>query len=205
MDIQSILRARMEFNDFLFSMSFPDIVDYIENNPSQIHNVEWDLFTNLSIRVSKRIDDYPELILKHPNWDWKFDIKQIQHELSRKISELSRYKNPTVSKNSNSTDWIDKLVITMEKLYILQNKEREILDSKISKKIKDEVKIITEKIEEKIEENVEENVEENIIKQILSEDMPPENIDDIEIDKFYHEESDQSDDYEDYTDYSESY
>ena len=198
MDINTFLSERMTFNNFLFSMSFPDIVNYLERNPSAMSKVEWDLFTNSKIRTSKNIDSYPELILKHSNWPWRFNIKQIQDELSRKISELSRLSKSKTTKPSLSSvssskvsndNWIDKIINSMEKLCEIQEKmkvqDSEIIINEIKKEQKQEQKILKEDF-----------IIQNVVSQIINEQMPPDDIDEIKVEKFLHESDDESDDFE---------
>jgi hypothetical protein len=195
MDINTLLSERMTFNNFLFSMSFPDIINYLEKNPSTMSKVEWDLFTNSSIRTSKNIDNYPELILKHSNWPWRFNIKQIQDTLNRKISELSRLTKPSkitlsapINKVSND-NWIDKVINSMEKLCEIQNKikiqDSQIIINEIKQEKKEEKKILKEEF-----------VIENIVSQIINEEIPPDDIEELKIEKFLHESDDESDDFE---------
>jgi putative ribosome biogenesis GTPase RsgA len=165
MDINTLLTERMNFNNSLFSMSFPDIVEYIEKNPNQIVNVDWDLFTNPSIRISKNIDDYPEIILKHLNWPWKFNIKQIQTELSRKISELNRLVGKSTYDKPNNENWLDKILVSMEKLCESQNKQNMVYLNKIQEEIDKEEK-----------EEKEESYVESVVKAIMTEEMPPEKV-----------------------------
>lgn len=174
MNINTLLSERMTFNNFLFSMSFPDIVNYLERNPRDMSKVEWDLFTNSKIRTSKNIDNYPELILKHPNWPWRFNIKQIQEELSRKISKLSKLSNvDKVTPKVSSDNWIDKVINSMEKLCEKQNKML----------IQDTQNFIKEtKIEEKKEKEI--SLLENIAQQIIKEEMPPEDPDEDDPEDF---------------------
>jgi type III secretory pathway component EscV len=159
-------------------MSFPDIVNYLERNPSAMSKVEWDLFTNSKIRASKNIDSYPELILKHSNWPWRFNIKQIQDELSRKISELSKLSKPKTTKPSSSSvssvkvsndNWVDKVINSMEKLCEIQNKikiqESQIIINQIKKEVKEEVK------EDKT--NI---IRQQILSRIINEEMPPDDV-----------------------------
>jgi hypothetical protein len=198
MDINTLLTERMNFNNSLFSMSFPDIVNYIEKNPSTIPKVDWDLFTNFNIRISKNIDSYPELILRHPNWPWKFDIKQIQNELSRKISELNRLSRPSMTmteRKSNNDNWIDKVINSMEKLCEIQNK----IKSEETKNILSEINQL--KKEEKKEEKKEkkeirqEIIKQNVMMQIANEEMPPEDVGEMKPEKFVHESDEESNDF----------
>jgi hypothetical protein len=201
MDINTLLSERMTFNNFIFSMSFPDIVNYLERNPSAMSKVEWDLFTNSKIRTSKNIDSYPELILKHSNWPWRFNIKQIQDELSRKISELSRLSKSKTTKPSLSSvssskvsndNWIDKVINSMEKLCEIQEKIK-VQDSQI---IINEIKQ-EQKQEKKQQQRQEKNsFMETVVLQIATEEMPPDDIDEIKVEKFLHESDDESDDFE---------
>ena len=187
MDINEIIRAKKDFNTFLFSMSFPEIVKYIEKNPSQIPNVDWELFTNPSVRISKNIDSFPELILKHPEWYWKFDMKQIQKEISRKISELNRLTEKTNFTKPTNENWLDKLIFFMEQYYELQKEKKKI-----------ETEIIIEKIEK---EEKYESLLETAVQNILKQEMPPEeNFEfDIENLNFGHEEED-NEEYEGWSD-----
>jgi hypothetical protein len=174
MDINTLLSERMTFNNFLFSMSFPDIVNYLEKNPSAMSKVEWDLFTNSKIRTSKNIDSYPELILKHSNWPWRFNISQIQNELSRKISELSRLSKPSVKPMSSvkieKDNWIDKVINSMEKLCEIQNKIK-IQDSQI---IINEIKKEEQEIKREREKFTGNIAGQQSLSRIISEEMPPE-------------------------------
>jgi hypothetical protein len=203
MDINTLLSERMNFNNFLFSMSFPDIVNYLEKNPSTMSKVEWDLFANSSIRTSKNIDSYPELILKHSNWPWRFNIKQIQESLTRKISELNRLSKPkmalsltsssfasSVSSTKVSNDnWIDKVINSMEKLCEIQNKikvqDSQIIINELKQEQKEEKKILKEEF-----------IMENTVLQIINEEMPPDDIGELKMEKFLHESDDESDDFE---------
>jgi hypothetical protein len=174
MDINTFLSERMTFNNFLFSMSFPDIVNYLERNPSVMSKVEWDLFTNSKIRASKNIDNYPELILKHSKWPWRFNMIQIQNELSRKISELSRLSKPStkvvakpISSKVEKENWIEKFINSMEKLCELQNKikvqDSQIIINEIKKEVKEEEKIDKTNI-----------IRQEILSRIINQEMPPE-------------------------------
>ena len=183
MDINTLLSERMTFNNFLFSMSFPDIINYLEKNPSAMSKVEWDLFTNSKIRTSKNIDSYPELILKHSNWPWRFNISQIQNELSRKISELSRLSKPSTNLSSNGSiskpmssvkiekeNWVDKVINSMEKLCEIQNKIK-IQDSQI---IINEIKKEEQEIKKEREKFTGNIAGQQILSRIINEEMPPE-------------------------------
>lgn len=201
MDINTLLSERLNFNNFLFSMSFPDIVNYIEKNPKDIPKVEWDLFTNPSVRISKNIDNYPELILRHPNWPWRFNISQVQNELNRKITELNRLSKPKTSSmlsvsNNQKDNWIDKIINSMEKLCEIQNKIK-IQDSEILLKQfkKDET------IEKKIIDKKKKNEKQNLVLQeamiaIANQEMPPDDVGDLKMEKLFHESDEESDDFE---------
>jgi hypothetical protein len=189
MDINTFLNERARFNNFLFSMSFPDIVNYLEKNPRDMSKVEWDLFTNSSIRTSKNIDNYPEIILKHSNWPWKFKINLIQEELNRKISKLSKLSKPNIVKVSNqnvSDSWIDRIINSMEKMCEIQNKLKSEESEKIIKFLQKE-----EKKEEK--KQVENFLYNKIISSIENEKMPPENVDNLNMNEVNNENDNESD------------
>lgn len=183
MDIAKILRDRTDFNTLLFTMSFPEIVTYIEQNPEKYYDVDWDLFTNSSIRNSKNIDDYPELILKHQDWAWRFNMSQVKTNLSKKLTELNKLtgKSSNNMNVQNNDRWLEKLITSMEKMCELQNrklmKESEVIVKEIKK-------------EEKVEEQ--KFCVESIAKNIENQQMPPDYIDneDPSIDKFEFEKPD---------------
>ena len=189
MDISVILNERMNLNRNLISMSFPDIVSYLEKRPEIFNIVDWNLFTDPSIRSIKNIDNYPELILKHKNWPWKFDYNQIQNELNLKISQLNRLVNSKSSVSTKKENWIDKIINSMEKLCEIQNKinfqDIQIITNEIKNEVREEGKVIKSDL-----------LQREIINQIYNEEMPPDDIGDITIERFLHESEDESDDFE---------
>ena len=167
MDISTILLERANFNDNLFSMNFPSIVHYIENNPDKIQEIDWNLFTNPNIRKSKEIDNYPEIILRHPDWPWNFNIDEIRNRLNRKIEDLEEVAE---NNDSNKEDFLSKIVSYFKQM------EKETKSSEEIKRIESE-KIIQE-VRQRI---IREKEREIILKQKIEEIMNEESSDDEDI------------------------
>jgi hypothetical protein len=114
-------------------------------------------------------------------------MKQIQKEISRKISELNRLTEKTNFTKPTNENWLDKLIFFMEQYYELQKEKKKI-----------ETEIIIEKIEK---EEKYESLLETAVQNILKQEMPPEeNFEfDIENLNFGHEEED-NEEYEGWSD-----